>query len=244
MFKKPLIGLTLDLENTKSYSVFPWYAIRKNYCSSITKFGGIPIPLTYDSKSVKEILSIIDGIIVTGGGFDIDPRYFKQRKIYSNVVTKEERTKFEIILCKNAIKNNIPVLGICGGEQLLNVVYGGSLVQDIKMDLRTSINHEQTNPRDQTSHGVNIIQNTKLEKIIKQKTIKVNSAHHQAVKEVGKGLTINALAEDGVIEGIEDKNKDFCMGIQWHPEFLIEKSDIKIFQSFLLAARKYRRKTK
>ena len=67
MFKKPLIGLTLDLENTKSYSVFPWYAIRKNYCSSITKFGGIPIPLTYDSKSVKEILSIIDGIIVTGG---------------------------------------------------------------------------------------------------------------------------------------------------------------------------------
>ena len=147
-------------------------------------------------------------------------------------------------MCKNAIKNNIPVLGICGGEQLLNVVYGGSLVQDIKMDLRTSINHEQTNPRDQTSHGVNIIQNTKLEKIIKQKTIKVNSAHHQAVKEVGKGLTINALAEDGVIEGIEDKNKDFCMGIQWHPEFLIEKSDIKIFQSFLLAARKYRRKTK
>ena len=241
MKKKPLIGLTLDLEDTKSYSVFPWYAIRKNYCSSITKFGGVPIPLTYDSKSVKQILSIIDGVIVTGGAFDINPSYFKQKKKYSNVITKEERTRFEMIMCENAIKNNIPVLGICGGEQLLNVVYGGSLIQDINMDLETSINHEQTNPRNQTSHKVNIIQNTQLENIIRQKTIKVNSAHHQAVKEVGNGLTINALAEDGVIEGIEDKKKNFCLGIQWHPEFLIEKSDVKIFQSFLLAAKKYKR---
>ena len=76
MLKKPLIGLTLDLEYTKSYSVFPWYAIRKNYCSTITEYGGIPIPLTYDNKAVNEILSIIDGIIITGGAFDINPNYF------------------------------------------------------------------------------------------------------------------------------------------------------------------------
>ena len=241
MLKKPLIGLTLDLEYTKTYSVFPWYAIRKNYCSSITEYGGIPIPLIYDNKAINEILSIIDGIIITGGAFDIDPNYFKQKKKYESVITKEERTKFELNICERALKKDMPLLGICGGEQLLNVMYGGSLIQDIQMDSKTLINHEQPNPRNETSHKVEIVDKTKLYKIIKQTTINVNSAHHQAVKTIGNGLTVNALATDGIIEGIEDKNKSFCLGVQWHPEFLIEKSDVKLFKSFLLASKKYKK---
>ena len=244
MLKKPLIGLTLDLEYTKSYSVFPWYAIRKNYCSTITEYGGIPIPLTYDNKAVNEILSIIDGIIITGGAFDINPNYFKHKKKYKSVITKEERTVFEIKICEKALKYNIPLLGICGGEQLLNVVYGGTLIQDIKIETKSLLNHEQPNPRNQTSHKVNLVKNTKLYKIIKSKAIKVNSAHHQAVKNVGKDLTINAFASDGIIEGIEDRNKDFCLGVQWHPEFLIENSDKKLFKSFIKASKSYKKKEK
>ena len=105
-------------------------------------------------------------------------------------------------------------------------------------EIDTSIKHEQPNPRNQTSHSVNIVKNTFLSTIIKKSKIKVNSAHHQAVKVAGSGLTINALAPDGVIEGIEDKSLDFCIGLQWHPEFLIEESDKQVYKKFLQVAKK------
>ncbi len=236
MKKKPLIGLTLDLENSKSYSKFPWYAIRQNYCSSISKLGGIPIPLVYDINAISTMLEKLDGVIITGGAFDVDPSYFSEKKRFSNVVTKTSRTNYEISLCNEVLKKNIPLLGICGGQQLLNVIYGGTLIQDINSEINTEINHEQVNPRNQTSHNVKILRNTSLSKIVSKKIILVNSAHHQAVKSPGAGLLINAEAEDGVIEGIEDKNLNFCIGVQWHPEFLIEESDKEILERFLYEA--------
>ncbi len=231
--KKPLIGLTLDLENKKTYSKFPWYAIRENYCSSISKLGGIPIPLVYDINGISTILQKVDGIIITGGAFDIDPSYFSERKKFNNVVTKNIRTKYEISLCNAALKMNMPLLGICGGQQLLNVIYGGSLIQDINNEVNTTINHEQINPRNQTSHTVEVLKNTFLRKIVAKKIIKVNSAHHQAVKKPGSGLSINAISEDGIIEGIEDVKLNFCIGVQWHPEFLIKASDKKLLRRFV-----------
>ena len=239
MNNKPLIGLTLDLENNQSYSKFPWYAIRQNYCSTISKMGGIPIPLVYDINSISAMIEKLDGFIITGGAFDIDPTYFLEKKKFKSVVTKKERTKYEISLCNEVLKNNLPLLGICGGHQLLNVIYGGSLIQDIKNEVNTNINHEQTNPRNQTSHEVQIIKKTFLANIITEKKIKVNSAHHQSIKNPGAGLTVNAIARDNIIEGIEDKNMKFCIGVQWHPEFLIEKSDKKIFKKFISTAKKY-----
>ena len=233
MLKKPLIGLTLDLETKKTYSKFPWYAIRKNYCASIIKHGGIPIPLVYDINSINTIIEKLDGFIITGGAFDINPSYFSERKKFNNVITKDTRTNYEIKLSNKILKNNLPLLGICGGQQLLNVIYGGSLIQDIDKEINTNIKHEQPNPRDQTSHTVRIIEKTYLSNIISKNIIKVNSAHHQAVKNVGLGLKINAQAEDEVIEGIEDPNLNFCMGLQWHPEFLIEESDIQIYKEFI-----------
>ena len=103
----------------------------------------------------------------------------------------------------------MPLLEICGGQQLLNVIYGGSLIQDINSEIKTNINHEQKNPRNETSHDVNIVKKTKLHTIIKKSKIKVNSAHHQAVKLPGSGLTINARANDEIIEGIKDKKIRF-----------------------------------
>ena len=238
MPKKPIIGLTLDLETSKTYSKFPWYALRENYCSSISNFGGIPIPLVYDNKSINSILDIIDGLVITGGAFDIDPKYYLERKKYKNIFIKNERTEFEINICKKALKKDIPILGICGGQQLLNIVYGGSLIQDIKKDLSTVIDHEQKNPRNQVSHSVKLNLNTKLYNIIKKKSIKVNSAHQQSIKTAGKGLIINAIAPDGVIEGIEDQSKSFCIGVQWHPEFMIKQSDNDLLKGFIKAAKK------
>ena len=237
MSKKPLIGLTLDLENTKTYSKFPWYALRENYCSSISNFGGIPFPIVYDNKAINSILDMLDGLVITGGAFDVHPKYYSEKIKYTNLNTKVARTLFEINICKLALKKNIPLLGICGGQQLINIVYGGSLYQDIKKDLGSSIEHEQKNPRNQVSHSVNLNENSILYQIIKKKTIKVNSAHHQSIKKPGEGLTVNAIASDGIIEGIEDQSKNFCIGVQWHPEFLIKNSDNKIFNSFIRASK-------
>ncbi|MDC0651863.1 gamma-glutamyl-gamma-aminobutyrate hydrolase family protein [Alphaproteobacteria bacterium] len=237
MKKKPLIGLTLDLEEDKSYSVFPWYAIRKNYCSAVSTFGGIPIPLAYDKSAINTMLDKVNGFIITGGAFDINPSYFSENKKYNSIITKDSRTQYEIKLCEEVLKRDLPLLGICGGQQLINVIYGGSLIQDINSEIKTNLNHEQENPRDQTSHDVIIIKNTILHKIIPKNKIKVNSAHHQSVKNPGSGLLVNANAHDGVIEGIEDNTMNFCMGVQWHPEFLIENSDRALFQHFINKAK-------
>lgn len=146
---------------------------------------------------------------------------------------KEERTIFEYKLIESCLKNNKPLLAICGGEQLLNVVMGGTLFQDINEEVETNIEHEQKNPRNEGSHSIEIVNNTKLAGIVKTNKIFVNSAHHQAVKKVGKDLIVNANSDDGIIEGIEHKNLKFCIGVQWHPEFLIQKSDENLFSALI-----------
>ena len=235
--KKPLIGITLDEEETKSYSKYLWYAARKNYSESIEKAGGVSIFLPHNSDEIEYYLKLIDGLVVTGGDFDIDPSLYGESTTCKEIKTKTERTNFEFNITKGAITKKKPLLGICGGQQLINVVLGGTLIQHIPDYInKNQIKHEQPNPRDEPSHYVKIEKNTMLSKITNSDKMFVNSAHHQAVKSLGKNLIANAFSEDGIIEGIEAIDQPFCIGIQWHPEFLIDKSDIKIFQSFVAIA--------
>ena len=234
----PLIGITLDLEEKKTYSLFSWYAARKNYSDSIAKASGVPIFIPHNVNLIGEFIKAIDGLLITGGDFDVDPNLYGEKKIHKRVSLKKTRTNFEYEITKAAIKKKIPILGICGGQQLLNVIFGGSLYQHIPDDVKTNINHEQINPRNEGSHEVFISENSKLKSIVGVKNMFVNSAHHQAVKEVGKDVIINSVARDGVIEGIEHTKLEFCIGIQWHPEFLIDINDIEIFKSFIEASKK------
>ena len=230
--KKPIIGITLDSEEHGQYSKFPWYAIRKNYLHSIEEVGGIPFPLFHSLNSIDTILDFIDGIIITGGDFDINPSLYGQD--YNNSRNEKDlRTSFEVELCKKSLLNNIPLLGICGGEQLINVSLGGTLIQDIKSLKFETIEHEQLNPRNQTSHQVHIEPRTLLHRIVGEDTIDVNSAHHQAINKLGDGLKISGKSKDGIIESIESLNHKWCIGIQWHPEFFITKSDKLIFIDFI-----------
>ena len=227
--KKPIIGITLDSEKKKTYSKFPWYALRENYLTSLTKFNAIPFPLLHEKKYIDDFCHLIDGLIITGGDFDINPKLYKTSNTQSKNI-KNKRTNFELNIFNNFFKYNKPILGICGGAQLINVACGGTLIQDLKRD---PINHEQVNPRNQTSHSVNISKNTQLHKICGSQKIKVNSAHHQSVKKIGKDFNVSCAANDGVIEGIEHKKHKWCIGLQWHPEFLITKYDIKIIKNFI-----------
>ena len=227
-YHKPIIGITTDYESkNKSYSQYPWFAVRENYVRSFEKYGAICIILPISKENID--LDILDGLVITGGDFDIDPKYFGQ-KIHSKKITiKAKRTEYEMNLIKKFYKLKKPILGICGGAQIINVFDGGSLIQDIK----SNIKHEQPNPRNETGHEIKLIRGSYLYEIFKTKKNMVNSAHHQAVARIGKNLEVNAIAEDGIIEAFSHKVHPYCLGVQWHPEFLITKLDKTIIKDFV-----------
>ncbi len=235
---KPVIGLTLDHEDPGGYSIFPWYAMRENYFSAVVRAGGLPIALPHEPERTKEYLSLIDGLVVTGGNFDVDPALFGAAKRHDSVSTKDRRTAFELAITRAAHTADMPALGICGGEQLMNVALGGTLIQHIPDVIPNAIAHEQSNPRNEAGHAVALKQGTMLYKIAGRVEMQVNSAHHQAVDAAAPGLKVNALAPDGVIEGIEDPARRWFVGVQWHPEFAIDAGDVRLFDSFVAACQR------
>jgi putative glutamine amidotransferase len=233
----PVIGLTLDAEKPGGYSKFPWYAVRENYCAAVVRAGGLPILLPHEPERAGDYLERIDGLIVTGGAFDVDPAIFGAATRHKTVTTKDRRTEFELKVTRGALERDKPVLGICGGQQLLHVVLGGKLIQHIPEEVKDALAHEQPNPRDQAGHEVEIVRGTLLHKVVGVDRLMVNSAHHQAAKDEPAGVVINARALDGVIEGMEAPRYRFCLGVQWHPEFSITPGDARIFDAFVAACR-------
>lgn len=232
----PLIGLTLDSEDPGGYSNQPWYALRQNYFTSLRRAGGLPVSLPHEPDDVAAYLDRLDGLVVTGGAFDVDPALFGADERHKTVVLKAQRTTFELAICRAAHDRDMPVLGICGGQQLMNVAFGGSLIQHIPATVPNALAHEQPNPRDEPGHNVDVAPGTLLHRIVGVDEMPVNSAHHQAVDAVAPGLMVDAVAPDGVIEGIEDPGQRFCLGVQWHPEYTISEGDNRIFDAFVAAA--------
>lgn len=232
----PLIGITLDSEQPGGYSKYPWYALRQNYSEAIVAAGGLPVALAHHANLASAYLDRLDALVVTGGAFDVDPALYGDGDRHPTVTLKEGRTVAELALTQGAIARGVPVLGICGGEQLLAVALGGALVQHIPDSVEDALEHEQPNPRHQPGHAVAVLPDTVLRRIVDAPEMRVNSAHHQAVRSPGRGV-INALAPDGVIEGIEDPNQRFCIGVQWHPEYLIDPGDRRIFDALIAATR-------
>jgi putative glutamine amidotransferase len=234
---RPIIGITLDAEPPGGYSKLPWYALRENYCDAVARAGGLPMPLPHEPDLAGEYLALIGGLLITGGAFDVDPALFGAQSKHPTVKTKDRRTAFELAITRGAYAADKAILGICGGEQLMNVVLGGTLVQHIPDEIPNALAHEQPNPRTEPGHTVQVVPNTLLHRVAQTLEMPVNSAHHQAVKTVGAGIVINATAPDGVVEGIEDPRKRFCLGVEWHPEYSISPADDLIFNAFIRAAR-------
>jgi putative glutamine amidotransferase len=242
MIKKPIIGISLDWEDSPTYSsMHPWYALRCNYSSVISNNGGIPIIFPYEFSAIDKYIDLIDGLMIPGGDYDLDPSVYGEKASSKTRVIRNNRSDFETVLIKAALAKNIPVLGICAGEQLLAAIHGGTLLQDIKEAYPNALEHEQKHLNihmSKTSHSINIMQNTLLHKIIGKDVIQVNSSHHQAVKSVGEEMIISAKAIDGVIEAVELINYDFALGVEWHPEYLASEDDLLIIKAFIKASSK------
>ncbi len=236
MTRRPLIGVTLDSEQSGGYSKYPWYALRQNYAEAIAAAGGLPVAVPHDAALNGDYLDHLSALVVTGGAFDVDPAMYGDGARHATVTIKQQRTEAECALIKGALARNQPVLGICGGQQLLAVVLGGGLIQHIPDAIPHALAHEQPNPRHEPGHAVAIVADTLLHRITGMRAMNVNSAHHQAVRHPGPHAIVNAVAPDGVIEGIEDARYRFCLGVQWHPEYRIDPGDRLIFDALIAAA--------
>lgn len=253
--KRALIGVTPDTHGgsrlrtrtSKERIVYIW----DRYLAAFLDRGAVPVvlPVTLDRTLTGEMVRRLDGVVLAGGNFDVPPEFFGEEPKPWLGKLKPERSRFELDLLMAAAKKDLPILGICGGMQAINVAFGGTLYQDIAAERPASREHSQKTKPDRTSHQVTISRGTMLHSIISGRgtgpelRLRVNSTHHQAVKDLAPGFAVNAAASDGVIEGIESSSHRFVMGVQWHPEILCERYDAhaRIIEGFLKAAGRTKR---
>lgn len=232
MNKKPVIGIILDVNNDSekySYAKLPWYALRKGYADAVESAGGLPIMLPYN-HDIESTLALIDGLIIPGCDEDINPKFYDQEIKSDKVKTKDIRTEYEIDLTNKALAKNMPIFGICNGMQLINVIFGGTLLQHIPDQYITDLNHEQPAPKHIPSHSVIIKEGTILSTLSPNAEVMVSSTHHQAVEILGKELIVSAVASDGIIEAIESTKHRFLVCVQWHSEYLNSDLDRNLFK--------------
>ncbi len=244
---RPLIGIVPDYKEgcANGYSKGNYYALRANYVNMINSAGGAAVILTYDYELIDSYLESLDGLMIVGGYFDIHPKRYGESEIHETVKLNDIRENFEHELGKKAVATNLPFLGICNGMQLINVLHGGKVIQHIP-DEEKFMDHEQShfeefNDYHRGYHEVTIERNSKLFSIVGAEKIKTNSSHHQAARIAGDGLRVVARASDGVIEAVEKTNHNFCLGVQWHPEFSVSDADKKIFTAFIEASLEYKK---
>lgn len=243
---KPLIGITMNLEEqaTRELNI-----LDRDYGKAVAQAGGIPVPILGITDAVPDLVKALDGFIFTGGD-DIHPKFYKEKPLsgVNLTVSPDARTKFELSLFKAVSKSKKPVLAICYGAQLINVALGGRLFQDIPRQIPKALKHGAAKPGEKIYHPVNIFEGTKLCSMVGLEdcrasgncTIKVRSAHHQSIKNPGKGLRLSAVSPDGVYEALEARSKDtYLIAVQWHPEKTPNDPYTKrLFKAFVNAARK------
>jgi putative glutamine amidotransferase len=242
--RRPNIGVTPDI-SPPSPDQPATYQLKVAYADAVARAGGLPIVLPYSEERgcVDSYLDRISGLVVTGGAFDIAPEMYGESAREGLGALKESRTAFEASLIRGALERGVPLLGVCGGMQLLNVVAGGTLIQDIGREVARATEHEQKHDRTQPQHPVDIKEGTVLSELLGKGQVMVNSTHHQAVNKLGKDVVVSAVAMDGIIEAIELSSHFFALGIQWHPELLINSIPLHLglYRGLVNKARELRR---
>ncbi len=241
---KPLIALNCDVDTTGTGKVM----VGRNYVQSMIKAGAIPLPIPpMGERELKQMADMAGGFLFIGG-HDYAPGLYGERKHRSVQLLHPLRQEFDLQLMKLALKSRDkrgrpkPILGICGGCQLLDIVLGGTLIQDIESE-RPGLGNLHKNPkalkdpRLASRHAVKLVADSQLARIFGAGTIEnIISSHHQAVRRLGKGLTITGFSEDGIVEAIEHTSREFTIGVQWHPEADYQSAE-RLFKAFVRRAR-------
>jgi putative glutamine amidotransferase len=244
-FQAPIIGITgMRWPDEKKEDMHQMDKTQVHYIEAIQKSKGIPIVLPvleeFNTETIKRQVSLVDAILIQGG-IDVTPSLYGEEALPELDITCIKTDKFLLEVIKYAKERKIPILGICKGMQLINVSYGGTLYQDIKYAGLDSKSHRQSEESiTKPFHSINIEKNSLLGKIFDNKEkLMVNSYHHQAVKDLGKGLVIDAKADDGIIESIHyDDKSQWILGVQFHPEQLSRNNEDfrAIFSEFIKQA--------
>jgi putative glutamine amidotransferase len=237
---RPIIGITPDVGETSARPgrpPMPRYELKQAYSDAVLAAGGLPIVLPYseDEKAPYEAVAICDGLVITGGAFDIPPELYGAKAGDRLGPMKRGRTAYEQRVLHAAIEAGKPVLGICGGMQLLAVELGGSLYQDIGDEVKGAFDHEQKLDPREPGHPVKVLPGTDLAAILGTSEINVNSTHHQAVRDPGRAR-VSAVSPDLIIEAIELPGK-FAIGVQWHPELLAGVEHLALYKALVEKAR-------
>lgn len=224
--RKPVIGITAVASFDEKM-----HSQRVTYAQAVWAAGGeaILLPCNPDKSNCRQIISMLDGLLAPGGN-DLDPELFGEEKIEECGTFSRYEDEYDMELIKEAVKQGKPVLGICRGMQVINVLYGGTLYQDISTQYSKEIVHIRVVPEEENFHTVNIEKNSYLAKVLGEtEAVRVNTSHHQAVKDLAERFVVTAKAPDGVIEAMENKDAS-VLCVQWHPERL---QDMEIYRKLI-----------
>lgn len=212
---RPLVGVTVG-SDPRGQSHF---SLRRDYLRAVETAGGLPVVLAPGApEDAADLLGRLQALVLSGGD-DIDPALYGEMRHETVTQVAPERDTFELALCREALRVDLPTLAICRGQQVLNVAMGGTLVQDIPSTVSGAANHDPLGERWELAHEVRLLPGSRLRRVLGEDKVAVNSFHHQAVKDLGRGLRATAWAvDDGVVEGIEAEGSRFVLGVQWHPE--------------------------
>jgi putative glutamine amidotransferase len=237
----PVIGITGRTDQSARPPNIFLFSISRTYVQAVELGGGAPviIPPHLEEAELRAIFARLDGLLLSGGG-DIQPSFFGEEDSGLLWLVDERRDRLELALARWALAEELPLLAICRGHQVLNVAAGGTLIQDIPTSVPGALNHSTVagRPKSSVAHMVEVTTGSRLAALIGAGDLGVNSAHHQAVKAVGDGLIVTARAPDGIIEGLEIADHPFCVGVQWHPEVMVESQPAmrRLFEGLAEAA--------
>lgn len=241
--KKPIIGISssINIENGGPWPGYRRCYANEDYINAVIKNGGIPyiIPCNTNEDVIKDQVSLIDGLLLTGG-HDVSPRNYKQEPHPKLGEILPERDVFDLTLLKHAEERQIPVFGVCRGLQIMNVYYGGTLYQDVSQNNEFTIKHDQEHTPTMVSHTVTIRKDSKLYDVLALESLMVNSFHHQMIEHLAEGFLVTAESNDRVIEAIERENYPYMLAVQWHPEMLhaVDESMSALFGQFIAHTKK------
>jgi len=241
----PRILVTPDRDDmTTRRGPVPIHVLDMHYSWAVQKAGGMPlvVPYTDDLALLDAVLDDVHGVVLTGGDFDVDPSLFGEAPHPSLGKLKDDRTAFESAVLAGALRRRLPVLGICGGMQLMNVkADGGTLWQDLPSQNPSDVQHEQAAHKREAGHDVTVVAGSHFARIVGDDPLGVNTTHHQAVRDVGEGLVASGIAEDGIVEVIEDPTHPFFVGVQWHPEAMVDcERNQSLYRALVIAAEAFR----